>query len=127
MSEALNHLAARVAEDPLFLANPLAEFARSRSLDDPGLAAALGCDPMRLARLRLCRAPRPDPDGFRADVAAVASRYGIDPAVLANAVRLGQSVSRLRGARATAGEPGFLLAARDDDPPVPPPAAGGET
>lgn len=125
MSEALDKLAARVAADPSFLANPLAEFARSEALDDAGLARALGCDAGTLTRVKLCRTPQPDPDGFRADVAAVATRFGLDAAVLTNAVRRGLSLSRLRGARATAGEPGFLLAARDEPPP-PPAEPGGD-
>lgn len=118
MSEALNHLAGRVAGDPLFLANPLAEYARSESLDDAGLAAALGCAVDDLARVRLCRAPRPAPDAFRADLAAVATRFGIGTAVLTRVVRLGQSLAELRGAP-TATEPGFLLAARDGLNPPP--------
>ncbi len=121
MSEVLNHLAARVATDPLFLAHPLAEFARSEGLDDAGLAAALGCRPTDLTRLRLCRAPRPDQ--FRADATAVAERFGLDPAVLAAAVRRGESLARLRAAARGSAEAGFLLAARDDDRDPP---AGGD-
>lgn len=119
MNAALDHLANRVAADPFFLAHPLAEFAHSERLDDPALAARLGCRPEYLTVLRLCRAPRSDPLAFRADVAAVAGRFGIDPGVLAEAVRRGQGLARVReAARPTTG-PGFLLAARDPDPPKP--------
>jgi hypothetical protein len=114
MSAALDHLAARAETDPTFLANPLAEYARSEDLDSAGLAAALGCPAADLTRLWLCGVPRRDQ--FRADVAAVAARFGIDPDALAAAVRRGQSLARLRAAAATA-EPGWLLAARDPDPP----------
>lgn len=120
MSAALDHLAARVATDPLFLANALAEYARSAELDDAGLAAALGCPAADLTRLRLCGAPRTDADQFRADVAAIAGRFGIAPTKLAEAVRRGQSLARLRAARPGAVESGFLLAARDDDRDPPP-------
>src|SRR5688572_8918031 len=98
-------MAARVSTDPFFLAHPLAEYARSERLDDPALAARLGCRVEGLTRLRLCRSPRPDPAEFRADVAAVAERFGIDPATLAAAVRLGQGLAGLRDV-APAGEPG---------------------
>lgn len=126
MSEPLNHLANRVAADPLFLANALAEYARSEGLDDNGLAAALGCRLEDLTPLRLCRTPRPETADFRSDVAAIATRFGIDPATLAEVTRRGQGLAKLRTAtRSTAADPGFLLAARDDDrPPSPPPAQG---
>lgn len=120
MSEALNHFAARVATDPSFLAHALAEYARSESMDDAGLAAALGCAITELAKLRLCGVPRTEPDHFRADVASIAARFGMDAATLAGVVRRGQSLARLRQAH-TAGEPGFLLAARDDIRDSPPP------
>lgn len=114
----IEHMARRVATDPFFLAYPLAEFATSERLDDAGLAAALGCKEADLPLIRLCRAPRPDPVGFRDDIAAVAGRFGIDGGTLAAAVRHGQGLAKLRAATATpAPEPGFLLAARDDDRP----------
>lgn len=124
MSEALNHLAARVVGDPLFLATALAEYARSEAMDDAGLAAALGCAVADLARLRLCRVPRASPEDFRADIAAVAARFGIDPPVLTAAVRRGQALARLRAATPAAAEPGWLLAARDDTEPPTDPGGG---
>jgi hypothetical protein len=123
MSEALDHLAARVRDDPFFLAHPLAEYARSAGLDDAGLAAALGCRAGDLTALRLCRAPAGDPAQFRADVGAIAGRFGIPPARLADAVRRGQNLARLRAVAPGATEPGFLLAARDDVPKPPGPSA----
>lgn len=118
MSAALDHLAARVATDPLFLANALAEYARSEKLDDDGLAAALGCARTDLMRLRLCGAPRPD--HFRADVDAIATHFDIDPNALTAIVRRGQSIARLRVAQPAEATPGFLLAARDDEREPPP-------
>ncbi len=119
MSAALDHLAARVATDPQFLANALAEYARSEGLDEAGLAAKLGIPPTDLTRLRLCGVPRPDAAQFRADVAAIAGRFGIDPTKLTEVVRRGQSLARLRAAQPSEVSPGFLLAARDDicEPP----------
>jgi hypothetical protein len=121
MSAALDHLAARVATDPLFLASALAEYARSEGLDDDGLATALGCARADLTRLRLCGTPRSDPEQFRTDVAAIAERFAIDTNTLAAIVRRGQSLARLRAAQPGAVQPGFLLAARDDDREPPPP------
>lgn len=124
MSAAMDHLAARVASDPLFLASALREYAQSAGLDDDGLAAELGCARADLTRLRLCRAPRPEPEYFRADVSAIAERFCIAPDKLAGIVRRGQSLSRLRSAQTGAAESGFLLAARDDDREPPPPQGG---
>ncbi|MDB5306940.1 MAG: hypothetical protein JWO38_1142 [Gemmataceae bacterium] len=120
MSDALRHLAVRVETDPFFLAHPLAEFARSERLDDPALAARLGCRPDDLTLLRLCRAPRPDPDGFRSALTRVATRFGLDPGVLAAAVRHGQGLATLRATARADAAPGTLLAARDDPPPAEP-------
>jgi hypothetical protein len=119
MSEALDHLAGRVKDDPFFLAHPLAEYARSAGLDDARLAAALGCRLEDLTALRLCRAPGGDPAQFRSDVGAIAGRFGLAPAKLAEAVRLGQGLARLRGPAPAAAESGFMLAARDDEPKPP--------
>ena len=117
MSAALDHLAARVGGDPLFLANALAEYARSEGLDDAGLAAALGCAGADLTRLKLCAPPRAE--HFRADVERIAGRFGIGADALADAVRRGQSLARLRAkARPVEADAGLLLAARDA-PPVP--------
>jgi hypothetical protein len=125
MSAALDHLAARVATDPLFLASALAEYARSEGLDDDGLATALGCARTNLTKLRLCGAPQPDPEKFRADVLAIAERFGIEPSTLTVIVRRGQSLTRLRAGQTGGVDPGFLLAARDDNREPPPP--GEET
>jgi hypothetical protein len=115
VSEALDALARKVQGDPFFLASPLALYARSEHLDDAGLAAALGCPPVRLSGLRLCRAPRADPAGFREDIAGIAAEFGLDPDRLADAVITGRAI-RAIGA-APAGGRGFLMAARDEPPP----------
>lgn len=115
MTESVRRLAARAAVDPHFLASALAEYARAHGLDDAGLAAALGTDAAGLAHARLCRTPRADPDGFRADVERVADRFGLDRLVLATAARLGQNVAAARAAQeaAASADAGAVLAARD--------------
>lgn len=122
MSAALDHLAARVTTDPGFLAHPLAEYARSAELGDDQLAAELGCASGQLTMVRLCRAPRPDPEGFRADLTAVATRFGLNLAALVKAVRHGQSVAHVRAAAASAKDAGWTIAARDRPEPEAPPS-----
>jgi hypothetical protein len=121
MTDPLDALAARAEGEEFFLAPLLAAYARSEGLDDAGLASALGCPAGELARLRLCRAPRTDPAGFRDDVARIAERFRMEPRRLAEAVQRGRVVRRMRAGGPAAG--GFLMAARDADaepPPDPP-------
>jgi hypothetical protein len=113
MNDPLEGLARHVAADPFFLAPLLAEFARGEWLDDEALAVRLGCRREDLAALRLCRAPRPDPDGFREDVECIAGHFRLDVDQLIEAVRRGQVLQRLRK---VAGASGSMLAARDRPP-----------
>ena len=59
--------------------------------------------------LYLCRTPDEDPIGFQRDVTRIAERFGADADALAEAVRRGQALQRLRQASSS----GTLLAARD--------------
>jgi hypothetical protein len=121
MTTPLDRLAKRVVRDPFFLAPLLALSAASEGLDDAGLAAALGCPVATLTDLRLCRAPRPDPDGFRHDVAAVAGRFGLDAGRLVEVVRRGQVLQKVQVSQRERGTAdvrgGTFLAARDADEP----------
>jgi hypothetical protein len=123
MADPLEALAARAAGEPFFLAQVLAAFAQSEGLDDAGVAAALGCPPGELAMLRLCRTPRTENPEFWEDVSQVAGRFGIDPQRLAEAVKRGRVVHRLRAGPPAAG--GFLMAARDRQDEAPGPPAEG--
>lgn len=120
MASRLDHLARRVEGDPFFLGSALADYARSEHLDEQGLAATLRCSPETLTRLKLCRRPYPEPERFRADLAAIVARFPADPAVLAEAVRRSDALARLRGSSMG---PGALIAARDreEDRAAPPP------
>jgi hypothetical protein len=122
MSDPLERLAHRVAGDPQFLAAGLATYARAERLNDAALADELGGKVEDLTALRLCRAPRPDPAGFREDVRLIADRFGLDVVRLMAVVRRGEALGRLRGA--AAGGPGSLLAARDHTADEPPPTGG---
>ena len=121
MAEPLEALAARVADEPFFLAWLLGAYAYSEDLDDTGLAAALGCPVQELTMLRLCRAPRTDSQEFWDDVTCIAERFGLDPQRLAEVVKRGRVVRRFQ--QADQGSGGSLMAARDreNEPPKTPP------
>src|SRR6266404_986611 len=125
MSQHLEHLARRVMDDPFFLAAPLAGFAQCEGLDDPALAARLGCDVAALTAMRLCRSPDPKPAVFWKDVQSIAIRCGANADALAEAVRFGQSLIQMRRVAQT---PGHLMAARDaesgDEREAPKPGGG---
>jgi hypothetical protein len=115
MSGALEALARRVEGDPDYLAYLLRLYADAERLDDPGLTAALGCRPEDLTRLRLCRAPRSDAAGPRADVARIAEHFRLDEVRLLSVVRRAAALRAL--AAAEPGSRGMLLAARDEETP----------
>lgn len=121
MSDSLNYLARRVADDAWFLAPALALYARSEGLDDAALAARLGCPMENLPLLRLCRMPRAEPPGFGQDVDRIAERFAVEAEVLAQVVRRGQNLLSLRASETPASDAGYLLAAREqpDEPPPP--------
>lgn len=123
MTTELERFAQRLEGDEFFLANVLNVYAESEGLDDEQLAQSLGCDLRILLRLRLCRAPSNDAD-FQRDVEIIAERLGVDHFALAEAVRRGQVVSRLR--ISMGGQRGYLMAARDGEKPADD-AEGGAT
>jgi hypothetical protein len=114
MSDRMAALARRVEDDPFFLAAALAAYARTEGLSDALLAQRLGCMPVQLAAMRLCRTPRPTAREFQEDVERIASAFQIDATVLAEVVRRADS---LRAFRTVADErAGYLMAARDLEP-----------
>ena len=118
MNAYLELLARRVADDPFFLAPVLNRFAHSEHLDDSALAARLGCDADALTRLRLCSNPPPDAPKFWNAIRQIAESAKIDPDILADIVRRGQTLLKVRPASESSPiqQPGFLMAARDDEP-----------
>ena len=116
MTDAVHDLARRAAADPHYLAFALAEYAAREALDEAGLLAALGATPEALASTRLCRTPRPDPEGFRADIDRIAGKFGLNRDVLAKAARHGLVVADLRrAATESPADVAAFLAARDRD------------
>ena len=115
MSERLDHLAHRAADDRFFLASALADYARSERLDDAGLAQALGCAVGALTTLRLCRRPAGEAVAFRAAIAQIAEYCGVDRVALTGIVRRADALDSLRAEAATTAPDmrGTLLAARE--------------
>jgi hypothetical protein len=105
----LESLAQRARKEPFFLASVLEAYTQGEGLDDAGLAAALGCRVGDLLMLRLCRAPRTDAEGFRADVECIRERFGLAAEPLYRIVKRGRVLARMQ---AEAGA-GFFMAARD--------------
>ena len=110
MSERINALARRLDTESDFLASALAAYARSEHLSDEDLARRLGCETSRLPAIRLCRMPRSAAAHFRQDVERIAEAFQIDALVLAEAVRLANSLAKLDSRD---GADSFLIAARD--------------
>jgi hypothetical protein len=115
MTDLLGALAIKAVRDPYFLGFALAEYARTEELSDESLAAELGCSPENLTMLRLCRAPRPEPNEFRRDIEQVATRFGADAGRLAAVIRRIEGTIRLRNAGQATADLGYFLAARDAD------------
>jgi hypothetical protein len=113
MTRHLEKLARRVEDDPFFLASALKLYAKSEDLDETMLADVLGCAKESLPLLGLCRAPAEEPAQFQKDIDRIVERFQVHPDVLAEAVRRGQTIVRMR--RSTAKDKGTLLAARDGE------------
>lgn len=113
MTNRLEALARRLEDDAFFLACPLRLYADSEGMDENTLMRTLGCTQETLVLLRLCRTPAVECMQFQNDVRQIASKFNVDLAVLAEAMRRGQAILHLR-AQGLAG--GTLLAARDTEP-----------
>ncbi|MCE9564502.1 MAG: hypothetical protein K8U57_20885 [Planctomycetes bacterium] len=107
----LERIARRTSTDSFFLGFRLAEYRRVYELDDAALAVRLGCEVELLATIRLCRAPRTDPAGFREDVTCVAQKFGLNSRALAEASKYG--LATLRHENTPTDSAGVVLAARD--------------
>lgn len=112
MSERVAALARRVEDDPFFLAAALSTYARAEGLSDAQLAQRLGCATAQLSAVRLCRKPRNSTREFQLDVERIADAFQIDAVVIAEAVRLADSLRAFEQVREDAG---FLMAARNRD------------
>lgn len=108
----LRRAAERASARPFYLASALQALAHAERLDDAELAARLGCDMDRLPALLLCRRPTGEGAMFRADVEAIADRFGVSAAGLAQMLRRADALVRLRETGQQ--RPGSVLAAARD-------------
>ncbi|HEY1187107.1 MAG TPA: hypothetical protein VGE74_05585 [Gemmata sp.] len=108
----LDRLAERASNEAFFLGFRLRTYADREKLDDAALAARLGCAATALAQVRLCRAPRLDSSAtFREDVTAIATKFGLNKTVLAEAAKA--APTSLRSPPRAVESAGAVLAARD--------------
>lgn len=122
MDEMVIRAARRASVDPHFLAFALQQYAENQQMDELALMAALGATPETLAHARLCRTPRTDDNGMREDVDCIAAKFGLNAAMLMQAVRDRQSTAVIEKATTEPLPEGmtWMLAARDrkDEPPT---------
>ena len=110
MAKHLEHLARRLEGDPDFVACPLTLYAQSESLDRDSLASKLRCSEETLTLICLSRAPAEESESFQDGVDRIAAKYSVDGDLLAEAIRRGQAIFKMRQNAETART---LLAARD--------------
>jgi hypothetical protein len=116
VSEKLTALASRIENDGYFLAAALTTYAQSERITDERLAKLLGCDPLRLTALRLCRMPDTRSTEFSHEVDRIATRFKVNAELLAEAVRRWSALIAMRSEE-SAGSDGLLMAARDRPTP----------
>jgi hypothetical protein len=116
--ELLERSLQRFVKDRRFFASALASWSGG-VFDLDTLAKKLACERRQIARLAMCRRPRPERDDFRADSAVIASYTGLPSGVLMGIARQAQAAEAFEGRQPTTG----LLAARDVVPGVDEPEA----
>ena len=104
--------AQRAAQRGFFLASAFRLYQSMRDVDDASLAQQLGTDVGTLDRLRLCRRPSVEAEGFRAEVQTIAHRFGVEPLALAQLLRELSSLEAMRSADEGQSS-AVLMAARD--------------
>jgi hypothetical protein len=109
----LTRLARQARERQTLLAGLLFAYQEQEGLDEPGLAAFLGCDVGALARLALCRRLRAQTPFFRADIERVAQFVGANPLQLVKLIRAVETRAAFQ--QATDVPSPLLLAARDHE------------
>lgn len=120
----LASLAARLRDNPGFMAYVLAKYEQQERLSDETLAKDLGVTPAKLSRLALCKRPTGNSPQFADQVRQIAAYIGVDAAELARIIRQVDSLETLsqrhQGSKAEEARTGqlqlgrgLLAAARD--------------
>jgi hypothetical protein len=104
----LKRAALRIAGDDRYVASAFREWSNGPP-DLERLATSLECDHGQVVQVALCRRPRHDPPGFRADVARIAEVTGVSGDLLASFLREAEALAAFRSSSA---QP-TLAAARD--------------
>jgi hypothetical protein len=92
--ELLTHAARQAQDRPAYVAWALARVQAREGLSDEALAARLGITSVDLPRLALCLRPRPE--HWDADLAQIASRFGLTPEPLAVLLRAVEAPTAFR-------------------------------
>jgi hypothetical protein len=105
----------KAAKNHFFLAVTLSDFCMFRRMGEDELAKFLGCSPVVLTRLSLCRRPDPDSSRFRSDIERIANILGIKSVQLAQLIREVDTINALAKVKAMKQESpeGLLAVARD--------------
>ena len=113
MDEHLIRFAQKATSDPDFFGHTLHLFAEGNALDEPQLCQRLGIDLEKLVKLKLCRTPRLDPEGFRKDTHRLGEVFGIDQKLIARIVREVRVTVGLQQTENISPKPEWSMAARD--------------
>ena len=108
MATNLENLARRLEDDPFFLACPLTLYATSEGLNAESLASRMRCSKENFTLVCLCRAPAGEAESFQDDIDRIATKFSVDADLLAEAIRRGQAIFRMKQNTESAGT---LLAA----------------
>lgn len=108
----LDHAARRAQAHPQFLGWVLARYRQLQNLSEENLADTLGVAPHDWRRLGLCLRPRDT--HFADDIRQISIRFQADPSILAQVVRMVESVEAMaaEGTQSAITEGGLLMAAR---------------
>jgi len=111
----LQYAAKRAVQSRFFLAESLKEFRINRGMTEDDLAKFLGCSPMLLPKLALCRRPDSDSSKFRVDIERIATAFNMQPIRLVQVIREVDSLEALTEVKPIIEEApeGLLAVARD--------------
>lgn len=115
VSSLLQYAAKKAVHSRFFLAESLNEFRVGRGMTEDELARFLGCNPMHLSKLALCRRPDPNSSKFRDDIEQIATAFSILPIRLVQVIREVDTLKALSEAKTSKEKApeGLLAVARD--------------